>query len=157
MPTTLNTDLILKLIRLANNNPNDNEANLAARKVCKMLADYKFNNVANPFVVPPTTWNDVKRSTEPRWSSRPPPNNPYNPYTARDFVSWFQEYTEQIKRDQPRGQPPISYDEETKRKPYRDSYDVACIICGKIVNVKHSRDSKTFKCATCAWQEVVKP
>jgi len=36
-------DLIQKLVKLANNNPNDNEANLAARKVCQMLTDYKFN------------------------------------------------------------------------------------------------------------------
>lgn len=39
----MNIDLIQKLIKLANNNPNDNEANLAARRVCKMLADHKFH------------------------------------------------------------------------------------------------------------------
>ena len=41
----MNFDQIYKLIKLANNNPNDNEANLAARKVCKLLADYKFESV----------------------------------------------------------------------------------------------------------------
>ncbi len=40
----MNLELIEKLIRLANNNPNENEANLAARKVCEMLAEYQFGN-----------------------------------------------------------------------------------------------------------------
>lgn len=40
----MNFDLIEKLIRLANNNPNENEANLAARKVCKFLHDHKFHD-----------------------------------------------------------------------------------------------------------------
>lgn len=48
----MDLDLIRKLIRLANNNPNDNEANLAARKACKMIADGKvfehFAKIATP-------------------------------------------------------------------------------------------------------------
>lgn len=35
-------ELLKKLTRLANNNPNENEANLAARKVCKMLEELKW-------------------------------------------------------------------------------------------------------------------
>lgn len=38
----MNYDLIIKLAKLANNNPNENEANLAARKVCKLLAEGNF-------------------------------------------------------------------------------------------------------------------
>lgn len=38
----MNYDLIIKLAKLANNNPNDNEANLAARKVCRLLAEGNF-------------------------------------------------------------------------------------------------------------------
>lgn len=33
---------IKKLIELANNNPNSNEANAAARKVCELLEEYSF-------------------------------------------------------------------------------------------------------------------
>jgi len=40
----MNLDLLKKLVKLANNNPNDNEANLAARRVCKMLDNYQFDN-----------------------------------------------------------------------------------------------------------------
>lgn len=35
----MDLEKLKKLTRLANNNPNDNEANLAARKVCKMLEE----------------------------------------------------------------------------------------------------------------------
>jgi hypothetical protein len=46
----MNIDLIIKLAKLANNNPNEHEANLAARKVCKLLAEgkYKFNSITLP-------------------------------------------------------------------------------------------------------------
>ena len=40
----MNYDKLSKLIQLANNNSNNNEANLAARKVCQLLKDYKFDN-----------------------------------------------------------------------------------------------------------------
>src|SRR5579859_4847245 len=39
----MNLDLLTKLVELANNNPNENEANLAARKVCKIIAEGNFN------------------------------------------------------------------------------------------------------------------
>jgi DNA-directed RNA polymerase subunit RPC12/RpoP len=47
-PTKLNVDLVTKLAKLANNNPNENEANLAARKVCRLLAeaDFKFTEAS---------------------------------------------------------------------------------------------------------------
>lgn len=74
----MNLDRLKALIRLANNNPSEHEANLAARKVCKILAENSFA-LLNP--QPQTaagkmnearTWNDVKRSEEPAWSSKPP-------------------------------------------------------------------------------------
>jgi hypothetical protein len=56
----MNLDLLKKLTRLANNNPNENEANLAARKVCKMLAecDWKLTE-------------DVKSPREPQYKDSP--------------------------------------------------------------------------------------
>jgi hypothetical protein len=57
-------DLIMKLVRLANNNPNDNEANLAARKVCKLLEENNFKLI-NGSSTPPGYWKDVQRSDDP--------------------------------------------------------------------------------------------
>jgi hypothetical protein len=65
----MNYDLIIKLAKLANNNPNDNEANQAARKVCRLLAEANFNFPAHngdnsrrrPYTPPPPEpdiWSD---------------------------------------------------------------------------------------------------
>ena len=84
---------LLALIRLANNNPDENEANLAARKVCQILADKK--DAPSEFTIAPKqirtaagkmnetlTWNDVKRSTEPAWKSQSydPAYNPFEEF-----------------------------------------------------------------------------
>lgn len=53
----MNIDLLTKLVRLANNNPNDNEANLAARRACKLIEEGKFDfgvNTSKPTIKPPT-------------------------------------------------------------------------------------------------------
>lgn len=39
----INLDLLKKYTRLANNNPNEHEANVAARRVCKMLEEANWN------------------------------------------------------------------------------------------------------------------
>lgn len=81
----VDADKLEKLIRLANNNPNDNEANLAARKVCKMLENVRFNfkkpgvppNNSRPGATRPSptgrtgfNWDDVFRSPESFWRER---------------------------------------------------------------------------------------
>lgn len=69
----MNFELLKKLTRLANNNPNDNEANLAARKVCKMLAESDFAYVQQlppePHKTEPKSTSTWKRSSEPQWRS----------------------------------------------------------------------------------------
>lgn len=43
----MNLELIQKLVKLANNNPNENEANSAARRVCKLIAEGEFKYIAD--------------------------------------------------------------------------------------------------------------
>lgn len=126
----MNVDLIIKLARLANENPNENEANLAARKVCQLLkaANYKFNGAA-PTPPPiykqpaPKTWNDVKRSTEPQWSSNKPPtpDPDYNPFV--DFMNEFWTRNDRPFADNYRGsyQPP----RQEPPKPKEDARPIA--------------------------------
>ena len=38
----MDKEFLKKLIKLANNNPNDNEANSSSRLVCKLLNSYTF-------------------------------------------------------------------------------------------------------------------
>ena len=62
--TKMNLELLKKLVKLANNNPNDNEANSAARRVCKMIEDGKFNFVGDkqePQPGNPFDLNDIFR------------------------------------------------------------------------------------------------
>lgn len=100
----MNIDLIIKLAKLANENTNDNEANAAARKVCRLIKEgnYQFGlELANP-IKPGTTWNDLKRNDgPPPWSSK-------RPTTPRpDFHDWFVNmYTENHGQEK-------SYDSET--------------------------------------------
>jgi len=54
----MDTNKIIALIKLANNNPNENEANLAARKVCKVLAELNFpinGKITDKPITPPTS------------------------------------------------------------------------------------------------------
>src|SRR5262245_51973348 len=140
-------ELLQKLTRLANNNPNDNEANLAARKVCKMLEEGKWNIpsapakpienrpkstwepkiadwydpktrmlkisisdadlIANPQIQrllaqldteinrkPAETWNDVHRSTEPNFKSKPPDPG-FNQYQYDNWQHIWEQYRQQ--------------------------------------------------------------
>lgn len=103
----MNKDLIVKLAKLANNNPNDNEANAAARKVCRLLAEGNFNFGTPVQPVQPKetpkggTWNDVERSKEPQWRSTPPPSPDYtNPEWGNWFENWYRDYFSYGGKDQ---------------------------------------------------------
>lgn len=66
MATAINLDLLKKLTRLANHNPNEHEANSAARRVCQMLEGADFSLGVGEAQPPPRTsqpspsdWFDV--------------------------------------------------------------------------------------------------
>lgn len=63
-------DKVQKLINLANNNPNEHEANLAARNACKMLDGYLFPTTATATPPPPPN--------KPYQSPGPPYRNPFD-------------------------------------------------------------------------------
>lgn len=81
----MNLEQIQKLIRLANNNPNDNEANAAARRVCKMLADYKF---PTPSVYGQSPINPPRTDQKSRYNpvTNPPRNTYYKPPRSREDI-----------------------------------------------------------------------
>jgi len=78
----MNHDLIIKLAKLANNNPNENEANLAARKVCKLLAEANFNFGTNTQYTPPPPPKNRDMRDDAFWEifqrmQREPHRNPF--------------------------------------------------------------------------------
>src|ERR1700749_5093983 len=80
----MSKDLLIKLVKLANNNPNEHEANLAARRAVKMIAENNFEiiggdpSVKKKTTIPPRqsppghTYADVKRSENSWWGSYRP-------------------------------------------------------------------------------------
>lgn len=93
----IDLERLKKLVRLANNNPNEHEANLAARKACKMIQDgnFEFTNKV-PTNPPPST--PKQQSTNPN----PNPNvyrSPYDNYYSG--YSIFEEFFRNMK-DNPR-------------------------------------------------------
>jgi hypothetical protein len=136
----MNLDLIIKLARLANNNPNENEANLAARKVCKLMAEanFKFPSTQrfqrSPDDKVGGTWNDVHRSTEPQWRSSPPPPSGWDffrdifnrePYSYGSWTGFksAEEHNKTPPKSPPKKEP--AYDIKT------DSFKIECCECGR--------------------------
>jgi hypothetical protein len=101
----MNYDLIIKLAKLANNNPNDNEANMAARKVCKLLAESNFNF---------TTHNGDDSRRRP--SNPPPPSrSPY--HDLEEMVREMNRQKEaQQRRDAENRRAQTEYEESEKRR-----------------------------------------
>lgn len=153
----MNLDLLIKLVKLANNNPNDNEANLAARKVCKIIAenDYKFTatkTAAQKVGVNANkgTWNDVTRSTEPMWSSKPPRS--YNQEASQRFWDIFNDIRENAEKGREHygvdwGESPY----EPKRKT--QSKQSLCNRCKWPFTVSVDINSETFICTFCKLKE----
>ncbi len=167
-------DLLSKLIALANNNPNEHEANLAARKVCRLLIELKVNfKSRSDQSKPATTWKDVQRSDSSFWKSSPqqPNSNPYtkasdqNPYTQPNYDPFEFLRNEFIKaRDAertkdyykrppteygiPKDYPIYNYDEPKKPKEKRP---LKCTKCGNEKITGYI--GNLYVCDTCQWNE----
>jgi len=78
--------MLIKLAKLANHNPNEHEANLAARKVCQMLSEDNYTALDKLLknhqprqqqrqqYQGAGTWNDIHRTTEEEFQ-----NGPFSP------------------------------------------------------------------------------
>ena len=143
-------DLLKKLVALANNNPNENEANLSARKVCKMLAadNFKIDGVTKPIVT-----DKMRRETK-TYTWKP-----------EDFYqgAWYSEFKERAKQWQEKEDknPPPKYKPEDKkyydRKYARgfgfDTRMLKCKKCGKVKETKFVGLEDVFECNDCIWSE----
>lgn len=160
----MDKDLIVKLIRLANNNPNENEANMAARKACKLLGESDFmpstsrrpgfgtpdnhGRSNNPTWQPSASQEEWfgsrtrNRTTEEEEANRgrpgqqkPPPHRPWNP--AEEFDFDFAAFA----RDFVYGSAKDKYDSRIKK----------CIHCRKIMTSAAEIANKM--CADCYRKE----
>lgn len=166
----MNFDLIKKLIKLANNNPNDNEANLAARKVCKLLADYAFGAA---------TEAPRNRPTPP--NAGPTRSNPFtgNPFSADFIEEMLRQNREAAARERARDARRQEYDAETyqrreyerarryqssvwdipytaanpppRQEPRPDKRSLACTKCGKVKLTAYV--GNLYVCNECQWTD----
>lgn len=167
----MDIEKIKKLIRLANNNPNEHEANLAARKACKLIEDNgKWTPFRNLSVDGPRTYNDIKRSTEPAWRAQPP----YNPTGRNQYQEeWFRkwnDYWKEAEKNPVDGRPYESNfnDKETtpKSKPWAKDYPFTnepkkkesatrnCTRCGLEVSTFRIKEVP-FVCNVCHWKDLL--
>lgn len=129
----MNLNLLIKLVKLANNNPNENEANLAARKVCKLIAEdnYQFNE-------PKTA-----QAKEGEWSGFSYPSN-YDWF--KDFYT--QDFEQRRRNQQNVYEPYVQYEEPKKKKPKTKR---VCTKCG--LDVETSNTEEVFVCYICKWNK----
>ncbi len=151
----MNLDLLKKLTRLANNNPNDNEANLAARKVCKMLEAGNWELPALPTYKPEkkvTTWGDVTRSTEPEFRSKYYSEPEAKADADRRQAEWFNEFFRKMTdAERERWKQYREGSWETKRPPPRwNPEDYPFYKEGKKSSAYSNRDKKRMlRCTKC--------
>ena len=172
----MDIEKLKSIIRLANNNPNEHEANLAARKACKILAENDFALLSRPIRTAADklnqhasnygTWADVKRSTEPFWSSKP--YEAQGTKEARAYQDdWFKKwnnYWKSAEKDPvdgveyesrswdeetiPKYKSNIKYDSQGKR--VRESAKRTCSKCGVEVSTFRFKE-EPFVCNPCHW------
>lgn len=96
----MNLELLIKLVKLANNNPNEHEANFAARKACKLIEESKFvfNNTQQEIKRPNIA--DIMKEYVKSRNQRPTPKYKEYWYVQFDenyYVKW-ERAAKKIKR-----------------------------------------------------------
>lgn len=168
---------INSLIRLANNNPNEHEANLAARKVCRMLESFHewimlgAPKTAADKINQARTWNDVTRSTEPQWRSKPQePPDEESPFETifedmfrrvkyRPFTGGF-DWAKAPHKDAPEepvwgpesDHPKARYNPFTGEKEPRKQEIRKCVKCGLEIPTYRINENPWI-CNPCHWKD----
>lgn len=157
----MNLDLLKKLTRLANNNPNDNEANLAARRVCKMLEEGDWSLATTK-----TAQAKVNVASNPNTQSGDWIKKKYERNKQKEDDDVTKDLWEFIRkmgldpnmsyggaRGSGKYSDPfyVEFDESTKSASYSkdEKKTLECSRCHKIVETKYV--GNLFICNTCQW------
>lgn len=134
----MNIKLIEKLAKLANNNPNENEANMAARKVCKLLAEGNFKFTNEPIIYP-----------------KPPFQQPSTNIT----YDYIQEMMNQMQRERQTREYRNMYNEpifnpfqdprHEKQQKQNKMRDLICTKCNTIKKTRYQGPEFNFICMEC--------
>lgn len=125
----MNLELLKKLVKLANNNPNEHEANSAARRVCKLIEDNEFK------FVPDVVKAEVKQPAPGTWQGFT-----RNPKDYEDFIKgWWRQQNQSYKH---------SYDEEIN-PPEKPKRKLICTICKQEKETIFQGQPYLFVCINC--------
>ena len=172
----MDLDKLIKLVKLANNNPNENEANLAARKVCKIIEEGKFqfnNTKPNPPVSKSQrggTYNDIYR--QDTWGGfdatwRPSPSQSQKEYYARTARAQNEandkrrkeEYEAELrKRKEKEHKDTVNYAYYNTDGSDPDAYNnpkrkLTCMVCGEEKETRFRGPSQVWTCMDCRGKE----
>lgn len=130
----MNLDLLKKLTKLANHNPNEHEANSAARRVCKMLEEANFSLINYASETQRKFYEQPKSSTPTR-----------NAYSKDIFDDLFRYMNYGEKRNYgdwiPKPPPP---------KPKKEERVLTCNECGRVCKTSsYDGLTRNFMCGTC--------
>lgn len=136
----MNLDLLKKLTRLANNNPNDNEANFAARRVCKMLEECDFKLVEN---------------SQP---SNPQPNFKHyaNPFDNSWIYDLFINYEKIRSKDYKYSTYNPFNGPVYKSPPIKEKRILKCVKCGSVKETLFVGHPDVYECNNCQWTAYTK-
>ncbi len=166
----MDIEKLKKLVKLANNNPNENEANLAARKVCQILEQTNFqaiavvNKQAPPQQPKAGPYEDFLRnyarkppkqsSFRDEWIHDPATHTYWNPGRGMRISETEYEFTYSS-----RAQAEQRRREKEFRKGYWAGVDfdeprvLQCKVCGKHKETLFVGHPSQFTCSSCAGTE----
>lgn len=140
----MDLDRLKKLVKLANNNPNEHEANSAARKVCLILEQENF--------VLTNTLKDNPSSRVPKDIFEEMFRKAYNHRAWDDGAP-------------PRTEPPPNWENPFYKKKYEPTYnpyepkqpkpkrDLKCTKCGNVKSTPFVGNEAVFICQSCQWTD----
>lgn len=141
-PFIMNITLIVKLAKLANNNPNDNEANLAARKVCRLIEEGGFRFTESsppPSTKQDTTYNDIRRTRESFWKS----HKPTGPGSGFD---WDKSPLNDFLKDYYK-----NFTDFKRPSQQKEERELVCVECKKKKKTKFVGLPECYICNECQW------
>lgn len=146
----MNYKLIEKLAKLANNNPNEHEANLAARKVCQLLAeaDFKFikEELSSPNIESNITYKDVFEMMQKMRKNQSEYTNPFKSGQYQPFTKGPSPHTYNQKDEK-------YYNRRTERGFGTEIKNIKCKKCKKIKLTLFTGLPDFFECNECKWSE----
>ena len=146
----MNLNLLKKLIKLATNNPNEHEANSAARRVCKLIAEADFKFVEDVINIRPQV------ASNPVWKPTPKQEEFFKDKGPRVYSNpvssdWFRDMFTKARNNPYEARYNPFEDKEAERKQRQNTRRIlTCKTCGNRMETLFQGLDSLFECISCA-------